>query len=197
MTEIRSFISELGTHLEEQLKNMERNAETAPPPPTPKEVDYGADLKKLEKNIIKSLELKQKSAATSFEYTQNLLFNVGRQLEDTHQVIVSMSRDINTINFKQASLEVRLKQCECATSCNSSKSKDGTNEAHLHGTTLSGDTSEENKLNDGPVTRSMSKRKKKDPECIPLNKISKRRDLGTTRTIIPWEEVDRYYSSEI
>lgn len=176
---------------------MEKNAETARPSRTPQKVDYDADLKKLEKSIIKSLELKQQSAAQSFECTQNLLFNLGRQLEDTHQVIVSMSRDINTINFKQASLEVRLKQCEYATNCNLEKSRDGANDANLHGTTLSGDTSEQNKSIDGPITRSMSKRKKKDPECIPFKKISKRRDLGTTRTIIPWEEVDRYYSSEI
>lgn len=129
-----------------------------------------------------ALDTKHQSTTQSMEQAQELLFNIGRQLEDTHQVMTSMSKDINLLNQRQSSLEKEIKECKAAlTTVDNSPILPVVDD----GSTL---------LNDGPITRSMSKKRTRG---IATKKVTKPRDTALTRTIIPWEEVEMYYASEV
>lgn len=103
--------------------------------------DYENEFKKLEKKIIKSLEEDQQTTTKSTDQTHELLFNVSRQIEDTHQVMISMSKDITALYDRQTSLE------KCIANYGDI--------ARSSSVILPDD---EPTLNDGPITRSMSKR---------------------------------------
>lgn len=140
--------------------------------------DYENEFKKLEKKITKSLEEDQQTTTKSTDQTHELLFNVSRQIEDTHQVMISMSKDITALYDRQTSLE------KCIANYGDI--------ARSSSVILPDD---EPTLNDGPITRSMSKRTRSTASRP--KKVVKPRDSTIARTIIPWEEVDMYYASEI
>lgn len=130
-----------------------------------------------------ALDTKHQSTTQSMEQAQELLFNIGRQLEDTHQVMTSMSKDINRLNQRQSSLEKEIKECKAALTT-------GADNSPILPVVDDGSTL----LNDGPITRSMSKKRTRG---IATKKVIKPRDTALTRTIIPWEEVEMYYASEV
>lgn len=175
--EVRKSIEEVGSRLEKQVGVLEGRTKAT------RTFDYEGEFKKFEKRIAKSLDEKQKCITRSIEQTQELLFNVSRQMEDTHQVMTSMSKDIATLNGKHTLLEQRILNY-----------KFGARSSSVGLPTLETDD-EHTLLNEGPVTRSKSKRTK---SAAPRhNKVAKPRDTTVARTIIPWEEVDMYYASEI
>ncbi|QLQ81158.1 hypothetical protein HG537_0E05130 [Torulaspora globosa] len=176
--EFRSSISELGSQLstlEKLAKESQKSCKGAN--------GHDRALKKMETNIMDALDTKHESTTRSIEQVQELLFNIGRQLEDTHQVMTSMCKDINRLNQRQSSLEKEMKECKAAFT---------TEVEHSPIVPVIDDGS--TLLNDGPITRSMSKRRTRG---ITTKKVIKPRDTAVTRTIIPWEEVEMYYASEV
>lgn len=186
LAEFRSSITGLGSQLAGQLSALEKLAKDSQrnPPVCKGLVGYEKALKKLGIDIRKDLDEKHESTAKSIEQTQELLFNIGRQLEDTHLVMTSLSKDMNRLNERQFALEKEIKDCEAALRSGGPDCSPVTS-AIDDGSTL---------LNDGPITRSMSKRR---PKSITVKKVVKPRDTAVTRTIIPWEEVEMCYDSEI
>lgn len=139
----------------------------------------------------------QQRSAQSVEFTQELLLNITRQLENAQNVLVSMSSDINSLSDRQACVEKRLNSLEfqdrATDGCGNSVT-----DVTLHGTTLSNETEDVVKYVDDRKTRPKSREKqtKRHPEnsaCV--KRIGKRRNLAQTRTIIPWEEIEAYTSN--
>lgn len=119
-------------------------------------------------------EIRDSQAQANHKVLQNLLLSLSRQLEDQHQVIASMSKDISDLHRRQISFESRLCQLPKI-------------EESLQGTTLE-------------VSRTPTRKRTSQICKAPAisKRIQKRRDFAR-RTIIPWEEVDAdmYYSSEL
>lgn len=185
MIEVRSSIGELATRLQEILSAIER-LEKAPQKGLQSckgPENLKAMSQRLESKILEALDEKDRRHTEAIEQTQVLLFNVGRQLEDTHQVMTSMSKDIKNLHDRQTSLENHIRECEAA--LKGCDDKVPTITEIDDGATL---------LNDGRITRSMSKKRTKS---IAIKKVVKPRDTAITRTIIPWEEVEMYYASEL
>lgn len=152
--------------------------------------------------IIKSNEQKQDKMTRSLEFSQGMLLSFGTQLEDIHSILTSISLDVKNLDQRQSALEdIIINKKEL--------SFDISNDTiNLHGTTLGNDESESHIADvsntNGPITRSKSRvhkaRNTSKPSAILEDKIVKktaRRDLTVVRTIIPWEEIDTYYSSEL
>lgn len=173
LIELTKLVEKLGSRVEKHMSVMERQVKAFG------NNDWGSEFKKVEKKLTKCLEEKQQTTTKYIDQTHELLFNVSRQLEDIHQVLTSMSRDVTMLNNKQISLEQRMANHEVVARRNSGSLLDD----------------EPTLLNDGPITRSMSKKTK--ISAPRPKKVTKPRDTTVARTIIPWEEVDMYYTSEI
>lgn len=154
------------------------------------------DLEKFSSKIIRSFEVRQTKTTKIFEGTQDMIFNMARQLEDMHSVMASMSNNINALNCKQNNIE---QQFSDYMSLHQTNTNDNSN---LTETTLlneSHDDFDNGIIDDiGPNTRSKKRSYKRRKTSI--NKIDKkpvnRRNATIARTIIPWEELNEY-SSEL
>lgn len=130
---------------------------------------------------------------------QTLLLNLNQQLENLNDVMSSISKDIYTLNKRQATFETELQTYRSRTD----------SLTLLNGTTVSNESSVE-----GPITRSKSKiannsrikkvrkkgknrsktqRKKHMETSTPTRRPN---DAHGARTIIPWDEL-HVYSSEL
>ncbi|CAI6746388.1 ANL_collapsed_G0030270.mRNA.1.CDS.1 [Saccharomyces cerevisiae] len=128
--------------------------------------------------------------------TQEMLFNFGSQLEDVHKVLLSVSKDMHSLQTRQTALEMAFRE-------KADHAYDRP-DVSLNGTTLLHDMDEahdkQRKKSVPPprmmVTRSMKRRRSSSPTLSTSqnhnsedNDDASHRLKRAARTIIPWEEL--------
>ena len=155
------------------------------------------ELSRYNSKITRHVTNKQHETEKSMRCTQEMLFNVGSQLEDVQKVLLSLSKDMQVLQTRQASLEVALRE--------KTDHVYDRRDTSLNGTTLLHDTDEihdkQHKKSVPPprmmVTRSMKRGRSTSPTISTsqehngdeLDDDASHRLKRAARTIIPWEEL--------
>ncbi|EDO19182.1 hypothetical protein Kpol_1050p39 [Vanderwaltozyma polyspora DSM 70294] len=156
------------------------------------------------KQLLQEFDARFDEIMKSVDTTQDLVINCGKQLESIFGVMVSVSTEIKNLSDRQTTLEELVKQ-KAEFQITRKFSNDS---CLLVGTTLEEDhtTATRCKATRSPVKGRLRTRLQKqnktqtmgnDSKIIAKKQHPNRRDLTIARTIIPWEEIDTYYSSEL
>ncbi|KAJ1544117.1 Rec107p [Saccharomyces cerevisiae] len=126
------------------------------------------EISRYNSKITRHVTNKQHETEKSMRCTQEMLFNVGSQLEDVHKVLLSVSKDMHSLQTRQAALEMAFRE-------KADHAYDRP-DVSLNGTTLLHDMDEahdkQRKKSVPPprmmVTRSMKRRRSSSPtqQCI-------------------------------
>lgn len=154
------------------------------------------EISRYNSKITRHVTNKQHETEKSMRCTQEMLFNVGSQLEDVHKVLLSVSKDMHSLQTRQAALEMAFRE-------KADHAYDRP-DVSLNGTTLLHDMDEahdkQRKKSVPPprmmVTRSMKRRRSSSPTLSTSqnhnsedNDDASHRLKRAARTIIPWEEL--------
>ncbi|CAI4548823.1 CIC_collapsed_G0030940.mRNA.1.CDS.1 [Saccharomyces cerevisiae] len=154
------------------------------------------EISRYNSKITRHVTNKQHETEKSMRCTQEMLFNVGSQLEDVHKVLLSVSKDMHSLQTRQTALEMAFRE-------KADHAYDRP-DVSLNGTTLLHDMDEahdkQRKKSVPPprmmVTRSMKRRRSSSPTLSTSqnhnsedNDDASHRLKRAARTIIPWEEL--------
>ncbi|CAD6633980.1 BAH_G0029360.mRNA.1.CDS.1 [Saccharomyces cerevisiae] len=154
------------------------------------------EISRYNSKITRHVTNKQHETEKSMRCTQEMLFNVGSQLEDVHKVLLSLSKDMHSLQTRQTALEMAFRE-------KADHAYDRP-DVSLNGTTLLHDMDEahdkQRKKSVPPprmmVTRSMKRRRSSSPTLSTSqnhnsedNDDASHRLKRAARTIIPWEEL--------
>lgn len=205
---VKKLINDLGAQMEAQLGKLSASSppksdarpHTAKPDPGYRQALVD-ELSRYNSKITRHVTNKQHETEKSMRCTQEMLFNVGSQMEDVQKVLVSLSKDMHALQARQASLETAFRE-RAAHVCDPQDVA-----ASLNGTTLLHDSDDDHHKRSTPPPRTMVTRSmKRDRSTSPTVSTSQddnddddndgddgdgpgRQLKRAARTIIPWEEL--------
>lgn len=198
------MIKDLGSQIESQLGKvssslLSRSDEKRVKPSIGDRQVLVEELSRYNSKITRHVTGKQHETEKSMRCTQEMLYNVGSQLEDIQKVLLSLSKDMQVLQARQISLEATFRE--------NARHVYDRPDVSLNGTTLLHDMDEvhvnvkQRKKSAPPptmmVTRSMKRGKSSSPTLSTSQDHntdddddgSCRRLKRAARTIIPWEEL--------
>ncbi|CAI4043842.1 Rec107p SKDI_10G2285 [Saccharomyces kudriavzevii IFO 1802] len=201
---VKALIKDLGSQIESQLGKvssslLSRSDEKRVKPSIGDRQVLVEELSRYNSKITRHVTGKQHETEKSMRCTQEMLYNVGSQLEDIQKVLLSLSKDMQVLQARQISLEATFRE--------NARHVYDRPDVSLNGTTLLHDMDEvhvnvkQRKKSAPPptmmVTRSMKRGKSSSPTLSTSQDHntdddddgSCRRLKRAARTIIPWEEL--------
>ncbi|CCE61562.1 hypothetical protein TPHA_0A04870 [Tetrapisispora phaffii CBS 4417] len=147
-------------------------------------------IEKYSKSIVKPVRDNQTKITESLNFMNGMIFNFNNQLESVNKILGNMSSNLKSINDRQVHLENMFSQQKIA--------NDDTNASiqQLQGTTLNNEIYEKVCYNKNSMMLEIPSTK---IGAITRSKaaIVKRQETKTNRNIIPWDELNMNYSSEL
>ncbi|CAI4043839.1 hypothetical protein SKDZ_10G2275 [Saccharomyces kudriavzevii ZP591] len=200
---VKALIKDLGSQIESQLGKvssslLSRSDEKRVKPSIGDRQVLVEELSRYNSKITRHVTGKQHETEKSMRCTQEMLYNVGSQLEDIQKVLLSLSKDMQVLQARQTSLEATFRE--------NARHVYDRPDVSLNGTTLLHDMDEvhvnvkQRKKSAPPptmmVTRSMKRGKSSSPTLSTSqdhntdnDDDASRRLKRAARTIIPWEEL--------
>ncbi|CAI4044970.1 hypothetical protein SUVZ_10G2120 [Saccharomyces uvarum] len=196
---VKKLINDLGAQMEAQLGKLSASPPKSDAKPHTAKPDPGYrqalvdELSRYNSKITRHVTNKQHETEKSMRCTQEMLFNVGSQMEDVQKVLVSLSKDMHALHARQASLETAFRE-RAAHVC------DPQDVVSLNGTTLLHDSDDHHKRSTPPPRTMVTRSMKRDRSTSPAVSTSQDDDDNdddddgrqlkrAARTIIPWEEI--------
>ena len=197
---MKTLIKDLTSQIESQLdkvltSTLSKSEEKTKPDSSYRHV-LVEEISRYNSKITRHVTNKQHETEKSMRCTQEMLFNVGSQLEDVQNVLMSLSKDMHVLQTRQSALEMAFRE-------KADHAYDRP-DASLNGTTLLHDTDDahnkQRKKSVPPprmmVTRSMKRRRSSSPTLSTSQNHNSDDDDNAShrlkraaRTIIPWEEL--------
>lgn len=200
---INDLGAQMGAQMEAQLGKLsasppknDTRPHTAKPDPSYRQALVD-ELGRYNSKITRHVTNKQHETEKSMRCTQEMLFNVGSQMEDVQKVLLSLSKDMHALQARQTSLETAFRERAGHHTC------DPQDVTSLNGTTLLHDSDDHHKRSTPPPRTMVTRSMKRDRSTSPAVSTSQghaseddhdydydgRQLKRAARTIIPWEEI--------